>query len=299
MSLARLVWVAGLSACTFHEHPRAQTSAEIERENAAIMARAQQRDLEATREREAAAEQAERLETQRRDEQQRAADAERAKQRAEAAEEFERRQRSREERAAAAEEAERPRLEWLEQNCELRLPPASYVMHCNPVCWRETVQPCPEYACRSKAPDPGWLPASNAEACAAHRQPVRARPTAKRFMPRLLVSAPGIYIGLRPLTCAAPSLAPSGLLLDLGVHPALEHYALTAVIDAIGRSVDLAKWPLPLHALIAVHHPALGVDHRPRRLEAVAAPVRQLDPAAQLHRPLGFLVDALARLHLR
>jgi hypothetical protein len=65
------------------------------------------------------------------------------------------------------EEAARPENKWLESHCQLSQPEAHYVMHCDPICWRETILPCPEYHCDARPPQPGWVGSANARVCAA------------------------------------------------------------------------------------------------------------------------------------
>lgn len=87
-------------------------------------------------------------------------------------------------RKQAAVDAEKPELErdakifaWASDNCDLRFPPHTFVTHCDPVCWREELSPCPELKCRAKPPESDWVVIATTQACADHRgmSNVRAR----------------------------------------------------------------------------------------------------------------------------
>lgn len=142
------------------------------------MAEARRLDEAATRKRDAALEEERRAELQaiedRRVAREQLAEARREESAAEEAERAEQHLAYREQ-VRAEREAERaafealPENQWLKKHCQLQLPPATHVMHCDPLCWRETIQPCPEYRCTAKPPDPSWLTNANAAACATAR----------------------------------------------------------------------------------------------------------------------------------
>jgi hypothetical protein len=59
--------------------------------------------------------------------------------------------------------------EWASKNCRFSQEDPHYVMHCDPICWRETVTQCPVFTCTAKPPTKGWVELANQRACSASR----------------------------------------------------------------------------------------------------------------------------------
>lgn len=71
-------------------------------------------------------------------------------------------------RSTEADEAT-PAYDWATKNCQLSQEDPHYVMHCDPICWRETVIQCPVFTCAMQPPTKGWVELANQRACSASR----------------------------------------------------------------------------------------------------------------------------------